>query len=170
MSASDDARLTDGGFTLIELLVTIAITAIILSAVTISVTMGFQRTADAERRTDRSNVSEFTARYFTGDAASSAVDQDSVVACPGSGAVVSMAGSDGRTTTYSRRLLGTEWTVVRTVCTGPTLVSTNELGSSTNEFTASGTCPTGSTAQCTLSVTWPNGDGDFTLTGTRRAS
>ena len=102
MNAPRRLRQSEEGFTLIELLVTIAITGIILSAVTIAVSMGFQRTAEAERRTDRSNVAEFTARYFGADVASSAAEQTGVAACPGTGPVLSLAVADGRTVTYRR--------------------------------------------------------------------
>jgi len=169
MSARSRRRHADDGFTLVELLVTIAITGIILSSVTIAVSMGFERTAEAERRADHSNVAEFTARYFGADVASSGADQTGVTACPGSGAVLSMIVTDGRTVTYQRAQVGAKWVLSRTLCSGPSVVASQELGSSRDEFTASGSCPGGGGAQCTLSVTWASGDGDFTLRGSRRA-
>lgn len=169
MSAVVVRRSSERGFTLIELLVTIAITGIILSGVTIAVAMGFERTAEAERRTDHSNIAEFAARFFNADAASSATDQSAVVACPGAGPVLSMAGTDGKTVTYSRALVGEDWELSRRICVGPSVIATYELGSSGDAFTATGSCPTGPGVQCTLSVAWPDGDGDFTLRGSRRS-
>ncbi len=80
---------------------------------------------------------------------------------------LSMAVSGRRTVDVSRaRSSATEWTLVaHRLLRIDAASSTSELGfEHATSSRRAAPVPPAATAQCTLSVTWPNGDGDFTLT------
>jgi prepilin-type N-terminal cleavage/methylation domain-containing protein len=160
------------GFTLLEVLMTIAISAIVLSTITLAVAQGFSETSQAGGRLDRSNLADFAADIFAADAASSSVTGQPAAPCGTGPTFLDVAQSDGTSVSYAIRASGTgSYTLVRRTCDGVT-VSSRRLGSASAPAapsTAGSTCPTGSAAMCTLKVTWGDGNGNFTLTGTRRA-
>jgi prepilin-type N-terminal cleavage/methylation domain-containing protein len=157
------------GFTLVELLVAIAILGIILVAVTMAVGMGFERTTDSEQRVHRSNLGEFTARYFGPDVAGSPSAPLAPAACGAGTAVLTLpTTSSARTTVYVRS--ADSRTLSRRECDGTTVVGDTELGTARDPFTTTVTCrPVDTCRSVTLRVAWGAGEPrSFSVQGSRR--
>jgi prepilin-type N-terminal cleavage/methylation domain-containing protein len=159
------------GFTLVEVLMTIAISAIILSTITLAVAQGFSETSHAGGRLDRSNMADFAADIFASDAASSATTQPAPP-CGAHPTFLDIAESDGTSVSYAIALDGSgAYMLERSTCDGTATLS-RRIGSAsapTAPSTTGSGCAAGSSVTCTLSVTWSDGSGNFTVTGTRRA-
>jgi prepilin-type N-terminal cleavage/methylation domain-containing protein len=166
----------EAGFTLVEVLITIAISTIVLSTITLAVTQGYSSSSQASSRLDRSNLADFAADAFASDAASSATVQPAASACGAGPTALDIAESNGTWVSYAVTGTGGRSVLERRVCDGVDNgagdAAVRRIGSVTGTATVStaGTsCASGEGAACTLKVTWSDGDGSFTLSGTRRA-
>lgn len=170
----------EDGFTLVEVLLTIAISAIVLSTITLAVAQGYSETSQASKRLDRSNLADFTAKVFGADAAASATTQPGPV-CGAGPTALDIAGSDGTWVSYAIVNSGANaYRLERRACDGVDPGSgdaeVRRLGSATSGSATAPTSPTaagsscssGAAVTCTLNFAWPDGQGSFALTGTRR--
>ena len=167
----DDER----GFTLIEVLITIAISAIVLSTITLAVAQGYSETSRSSRRLDRSNLADFAADVFASDAAGSATVQPGAT-CGAGPTILDIAESDGSWVSYAVTNAAGHYELERRACDGVDPGSgdaeVRRIGSAAADATPSSTgstCPSGSGVTCTLQLTWNDSDGSFVLSGTRRA-
>lgn len=170
------AAADERGFTLLEVLITIAISAIVLSTVTLAVAQGYSETSQSRSRLDRSNLADFAADIFVSDAASSATTQPGPT-CGTGPTILDIAQSDGSWVSYAIPVSGGRYVLQRRVCDGVDDgagdAAVRRLGSATAKTapTTSGSiCASGTGVRCTLAVTWTDGDGGgFRLSGTRRS-
>ena len=165
----------EAGFTLVELLLTIAISAIVLTTITLAVAQGFSETSQAETRLDRSNLADFAANVFGSDAASSATTQPGTV-CGVGPTALDIAESDGTRVSYAITNSAGAYRLERRVCDGVVVAGVDavvrRLGATrarSAPSTAGSSCASGAAVTCRLSITWADGNGSFTLAGTRRA-
>jgi prepilin-type N-terminal cleavage/methylation domain-containing protein len=176
----------DAGVTIIELLVAMAILAIILTAISLSITESLANSRSTQASVDRSNLVEFTARRFGPDVASSpapatAHGGPAPAPCPAGNSDNSAVdipvnpAASGTTVSYVvvAGINPASSALYRRTCTGSTLVGQQRLGSTHDALTASASClPDGVTCRTvTLTLSWPGIPGsNVSLRSDRRAN
>lgn len=173
----------DDGFTLVELVITIAITGIIMGAVTTALIAGFKITDETNARIAHSNDRHIAAAYFANDVQSASDPAAGGVVLGGSALCTS--GSPGTTiisfkstdtvsvasseTTVSVTYAFVDGVLKRRFCHPPDDPTDTDVATSlASSPTASASCTALASDSCELVLTDENGS--YTLTGHRRAA
>lgn len=163
------AARAEDGITLVEIVVSIAILGIILTTVSLAVTEGYRTTGEARGSLDRSNLSDFSARWYTPDVAGAiAVGlPPAVVACGAGTTALELTTGTGDRIQYAMVTDGDGSTAfVRRVCASP--VAEQRIGRAAQNVGATAACV--DTPDCrTVTLTmWPGTNQEFVMRATRR--
>lgn len=171
---------SEGGFTLLEILIAVSVLGLILVTLTVAVMMGFRNNARAEATTDRSNLVSFTTRLFNRDVASATAAPTVGAGCGTPTPAVNIPLEGGTSAAYVVVTTSSppRSALVRRVCNGATVVSSEEIGATKWALTATASCTdTGSvpdTVTCgrlTFGGSWGGPEPfSFSLSAERRAT